>query len=77
MGSDPICRSYILSREGYQKFLYDEATNIGASVRFNSRVDKVEDNADRPVVTLTDGSRYEADVIVGCDGEFKNSHSFS
>ncbi|KAF4451657.1 FAD/NAD(P)-binding domain-containing protein [Fusarium austroafricanum] len=59
--------SYILSRQGYQQFLYDEAVKLGVIVSLNNRVGKVDDNQDQPEITLTDGSRHQADLIVGRD----------
>ncbi len=65
-----VARSYILSRPGYQRFLYEEAGKLGVKFRFGSSAETVEDNATRPILILKNGERIEADLIVGADGMY-------
>ncbi|KAN0104053.1 FAD/NAD(P)-binding domain containing protein [Hyaloscypha variabilis] len=60
--------SYILSRPGYQRFLYEETEKRGVKFRFGNPAETVEDNATRPVLILKNGDRIGADLIVGADG---------
>jgi salicylate hydroxylase len=60
--------SYILSRRGYQRFLFEEAEKQGVQFRFSSPAETIEDNATRPVLILKNGDRVERDLIVGADG---------
>lgn len=60
----------MISRKGYQAFLYAEAKKLGVQVRFNNRVVTFEDLTNRPAILLADGARLEADLVVGADGEF-------
>ena len=63
-----VARSYILSRPGYQRFLYEETEKRGVKFRFGNPAETVEDNATRPVLILKNGDRIGADLIVGADG---------
>lgn len=67
---DVIDSSYILSRRGYQQFLFEEAEKRGVQFRFSSPAETIEDSAKRPVLILKNGSRIEADIIVGADGTY-------
>jgi salicylate hydroxylase len=60
--------SYILSRRGYQRFLFEEAEKRGVQFIFSSPAETIEDNATRPALILRNGDRVEADLIVGADG---------
>jgi salicylate hydroxylase len=64
--------SYILSRRGYQRFLFEEAEQRGVQFRFSSPAEPIEDNATRPVLILKNGARVEADLIVGADGTYSH-----
>jgi 2-polyprenyl-6-methoxyphenol hydroxylase-like FAD-dependent oxidoreductase len=65
-----IGSSYILSRPGYQRFLFEEAENRGVQFQFDSPADTIEDSATRPALLLKNGDRIEADLIVGADGTY-------
>ncbi|KAI9825138.1 MAG: hypothetical protein M1819_000596 [Sarea resinae] len=60
--------SYILSRHGYQRFLFEEAEKRGVQFRFNSRAETIKDDPARPALVLEGGEKIEADIIVGADG---------
>jgi len=62
--------SYVLSRRGYQRFLFEEAEKRGVRVRFSCPVAEVEDGASKPVLVLKNGERVEADLIIGADGNY-------
>jgi salicylate hydroxylase len=62
--------SYILSRRGYQRFLFEEAEKRGVQFRFNSPAEIIEDNATRPALILRNGDRIETDLVVGADGTY-------
>lgn len=62
--------SYILSQRGYQQLLFEEAEKRGVQFRFSSPAETIEDSAKRPVLILKNGSRIEADIIVGADGKY-------
>lgn len=62
------CSSYVLSRPGYQRFLFEEAEKRGVQFQFGTPAETMEDDADRPVLLLKNGDRIEADLIVGADG---------
>jgi salicylate hydroxylase len=62
--------SYILSRRGYQHFLFEEAEKRGVQFRFRSPAETIEDNTTRPVLILKNGDRVETDLIVGADGTY-------
>ena len=62
--------SYILSRRGYQRFLFEDAEKRGVQFRFSSPAETIEDNATRPVLILKNGDRVETDVIIGADGTY-------
>jgi 2-polyprenyl-6-methoxyphenol hydroxylase-like FAD-dependent oxidoreductase len=68
-------RSYILSRRGYQQLLFEEAEKRGVQFRFGSPAETIRDNAERPVLTLKNGIRIEADLIIGADGTYYRMRS--
>lgn len=68
--------SYILSRPGYQRFLFEEAEKRGVRFKFSSPAETVEDHATRPVLILKNGDRIEADLIVGADGAYSHKGSY-
>lgn len=53
-------------RGDFQHILYEAAKERGTIVRFNCQVADVDD--DGPSVTLRDGEKIEADLIVAADG---------
>jgi salicylate hydroxylase len=69
-GCFEVDSSYILSRRGYQRFLFEEAEKRGVQFRFGSPAESIEDNTTRPVLILKNGDRIEADLIVGADGTY-------
>lgn len=52
--------------DDFRRFLHRAATNIGAKVRFNTRVNSID--PDRRTVTLSTGEILRAHVIIGADG---------
>jgi NAD(P)H-nitrite reductase large subunit len=70
-------RSYILSRRGYQQLLFEEAEKRGVQFRFGSPAVTIQDNAERPALTLKNGSRIEADLVIGADGTYYPSYEIT
>lgn len=62
-----MCES-VMHRADYQRVLANEARRLGANLRLDCDVVKVECNELRPAVVLASGERLEADVVVGADG---------
>ncbi|KAI9745685.1 MAG: hypothetical protein M1818_001219 [Claussenomyces sp. TS43310] len=60
--------SFILSRRGYLRFLFEEAEKRSVQFQFGTPAETVEDNSTRPVLILKNGDRIQADIIVGADG---------
>jgi hypothetical protein len=56
----------LIHRADYQVLLYEAAKQSGATIVLGAVVDHVDERA--PAVTLQDGRRIEADLIVGADG---------
>lgn len=50
----------------YQRVLYEGAIREGVEVRFDSRVEVVDEKS--PSITLSTGEKIEADLIIGADG---------
>ena len=59
---------YVIHRADYQNVLLDEALRLGADLRLDQQVERVECNETEPCAVFKDGNRLEADVIVGADG---------
>lgn len=53
-------------RADYQRVLYDAAVERGVTVRFDCRVDSL--NEDEPSVTIKGGEVVKGDIILGADG---------
>ena len=51
-----------------RRILAESAKEHGATLRFNTSVASVHPDRKRPAVTLTNGERLEADVVLGADG---------
>ncbi|MEB3102913.1 FAD-dependent monooxygenase [Ferviditalea candida] len=59
----------VLHRADLHKVLYEACeAKGGITMLTNSEVEKVEDLGDRAQVTLTDGTIYETDAVIGADG---------
>ncbi|CAF9912953.1 MAG: hypothetical protein ALECFALPRED_008443 [Alectoria fallacina] len=58
----------LIHRAALIRILYAEAQSQGATVHFGACVEKVE-FSEVPKVELVSGRRYEADLILGADGE--------
>ncbi|EON65108.1 hypothetical protein W97_04344 [Coniosporium apollinis CBS 100218] len=59
---------WLIHRADYQRLLYDAALAAGATVHLRRAISTVDDSGPCPSVTLKDGSRLEADLIIGADG---------
>lgn len=57
-----------LMRQDVMKVLYDKCLEVGAKFRFGQVVADVEDDAQRAVVKLADGTTMEADMVLAADG---------
>jgi 2-polyprenyl-6-methoxyphenol hydroxylase-like FAD-dependent oxidoreductase len=57
-----------LLRSAMQAALFDEATASGVPLRTGVRVAENTDHGDRVEIMLADGTRLEADLLVGADG---------
>lgn len=57
-----------LRRQDLIQVLYRKALEAGAEVLFGHEIANVEDDAQRAVVMLTDGSRLDADMVLAADG---------
>lgn len=57
---------WLIHRADYQRILYDEAIALGAQVILATWVTSID--PDKPSVTISDGTKYFADVVVGADG---------
>lgn len=57
-----------LMRQDVMKVLYEKCQEVGATFRFGQVVADVEDNAERAVVKLADGTTMQADMILAADG---------
>jgi 2-polyprenyl-6-methoxyphenol hydroxylase-like FAD-dependent oxidoreductase len=55
--------------------LFEEAEKRGVQFRFGSPAETIQDNAERPVLTLKNGIRTEADLIIGADGTYYRMRS--
>jgi flavin-dependent dehydrogenase len=53
-------------RADYQRVLYDAAVERGVTVRFDCRVESL--NEDEPSVAINGGEVVKGDVIIGADG---------
>ena len=53
-------------RADYQRVLYDAAVERGVIVRFDCRVESL--NEDEPSVTINGGEVVKGDIIIGADG---------
>ncbi|MEG3636955.1 FAD-dependent oxidoreductase [Micromonospora palythoicola] len=60
-------RTMTVFRGDLEDVLY-EAVRDRVEMRFGTTVDRVDQDADRVVVTLSDGTTEEADLLVGADG---------
>ncbi|GAB3840958.1 FAD-dependent monooxygenase [Micromonospora andamanensis] len=60
-------RTLTVFRGDLESVLY-EAVRDRAEIRFGTTVESVDQDADRVVVTLSDGTTEEADLLVGADG---------
>ena len=60
-------RMWNVHRADYQRVLYDAAVKRGVVVRFDSRVESLDE--DGPSVTIKGGEIVKGDVIVGADGK--------
>jgi salicylate hydroxylase len=58
---------WLIHRADYQRLLYDAAIEAGAKIMLATPINFVDPEA--PAVVLKDGRRFEADLIVGADGE--------
>lgn len=56
-----------LHRADLHSVLLEEAKRLGVSIRFNKRITRF--NFSEPSVELSNGKRYDADVILGADGD--------
>jgi salicylate hydroxylase len=56
----------VIHRQDYHAILLEEAQRLGAEIKLNSDVVKL--NFDRTEVILSDGQVLKGDVIVGADG---------
>ncbi|KAJ4248354.1 hypothetical protein NW762_012683 [Fusarium torreyae] len=55
-------------REALQTVLYNEAVKAGAKVHFGNGIDDVEEDDHHAFVTLQDGSKITADLLLAADG---------
>ena len=55
--------------------LYETAVKDGAKIRCKAKVVSADLNEERPSITLEDGEKVEADIIVGADGVSSISRS--
>jgi salicylate hydroxylase len=55
-------------RANLHSCLVDRATELGAKIQTNSRVEEIECSKESSTVVLTDGRRLTADLVVGADG---------
>jgi 2-polyprenyl-6-methoxyphenol hydroxylase-like FAD-dependent oxidoreductase len=61
--------SILITRPALHRVLMERAIAEGISVDYNKRLVAIEDSPARPVVAIfADGTRVEADLIVGADG---------
>ncbi len=65
-----------MHRADYQRVLADEARRLGAKFRFDSDVVRIDCGDGRAAVTLENGERLMADVVVGADGLRGNARTF-
>ncbi|KAK9450072.1 3-hydroxybenzoate 6-hydroxylase-like protein [Limtongia smithiae] len=57
---------WLIHRADYHRILHDAAVKNGIEIHTSSRVAHVDE--DIPCVTLEDGRKFKADVIIGADG---------
>lgn len=57
-----------VTRQVYQRVLYEGAVGVGVKVRFGCRVEKIDDSDTVPFITLSTGENIKSDLIVGADG---------
>lgn len=57
-----------IHRADYQRVLADEVLRLGAEMRFDCNVTKVDCHDVRPLVTLSTDEKISADIVVGADG---------
>ena len=63
---DPVLT--MVRRDDFDHAWYQAAVSAGATVRQNSQVRAVDQDADSATVTLADGSTVTAAVVIGADG---------
>ena len=63
-----------VSRNIYQRVLYEAAVREGVKVRFGVRVDRLDET--QLSVELSSGETFQADLIIGADGRSPHSTSF-
>ena len=69
---DGVSRNWYVRRQDAWKILYDQAIESG--VQIISRMPVIGVNEQRPAVLFEDGSKMEADLIVGADGTDHINH---
>ena len=57
---------WLIHRADYQRILFNAATALGVEVILSARVASVDQQ--KPSVTTTEGTEFQADVVVGADG---------
>lgn len=65
-----------MHRADYQRVLAEEARRLGAQIRLGADVVSVDSGDDGASVTLANGERIIADVVVGADGLRGTSRTF-
>jgi 2-polyprenyl-6-methoxyphenol hydroxylase-like FAD-dependent oxidoreductase len=58
-----------IHRAAFQKLLVEAASEAGAEILVNTRIIDLDESGPSPVVIARDGRRFEADLIIGADGE--------
>ena len=59
----------LLHRADLHRVLCDRAENLGAKIVLNAVLENMDIDTGNPSVRLRDGRVFEADVMIGADGE--------
>jgi salicylate hydroxylase len=63
---------YVVHRAHFHEALYQRAVELGVEVRTGAKV--VDYDPDAPSITLEDGTRHTADLVVAAEGEWSRAH---